>query len=76
MSRTHDELEILTHFGERLRQLRLAKNLTQEELASLAGFSRSYYNEIETGKRNIALLNLNRLAQCLNISLSDLLDIG
>ncbi|MBC7809595.1 MAG: helix-turn-helix transcriptional regulator [Burkholderiales bacterium] len=66
---------LLKQFGERLKGLRLAHGLTQEELAAQAGFSRSYYTQIETGRRNVALLNLYRLAKCLQISLSDLLDI-
>lgn len=76
MERTNSDNEILKRFGNRLRQLRAATDLTQEELAAKAGFSRSYYNEIETGKRNISLLNLHKLANCLNVSLSELLDIG
>ncbi|QTN01538.1 helix-turn-helix domain-containing protein [Sediminibacillus dalangtanensis] len=48
--------------------------MTQEELADLAGFSRSYYTEIETGKRNISLLNIRRLAEALDIPIKDLFD--
>lgn len=70
--RTPEETQILKNFGDHLRAIRLARGLTQEELAHLAGFSRSYYTEIETGKRNISLLNLHRLAQCLHISLAEL----
>ena len=68
------DTEILRRFGERLRALRVARGLTQEDLAASAGFSRSYYTEIETGKRNTALLNLYRLAACLDISLTELLN--
>jgi transcriptional regulator with XRE-family HTH domain len=75
MDRANSDTEILKRFGDRLRQLRAGSDLTQEELAAKAGFSRSYYNEIETGKRNVSLLNLNKLAHCLNVSLSELLDI-
>ena len=75
MHRTSDEDETLKKFGEQLRQLRAARQLTQEELAAKAGFSRSYYNEIETGKRNISLLNLYKLAQCLEVPPSELLDL-
>lgn len=66
---------LLKQFGERLKTLRLARGLTQEELAAQAGFSRSYYTQVETGKRNVALLNLYRLARCLQVSLKELLDI-
>jgi transcriptional regulator with XRE-family HTH domain len=76
MQRTNSENEFLKRFGERLRQLRQAKHLTQEELAAKVGFSRSYYTEIETGKRNVSLLNLWKLAVCLDVSLHNLLDLG
>ncbi len=73
MRKTGDDVLFLKRFGERLRDLRIAKKLTQEEVAVAAHFSRSYYTEIETGKRNISLLNLRRLAVCLDAKLSDLL---
>lgn len=67
--------EFLRRFGLRLKEIRLARKFTQEELAALAGFSRSYYTQIESGKRNISLLNLRRLAICLDIRLKELVDI-
>ncbi len=75
-NRTNRDEQILKQFGERLRYLRKLRELTQDDLAAQAGFSRSYYTEIETGKRNTSLLNLHKLAECLQVSLSDLLDIG
>ena len=75
MRKTSTDTDFLKHFGDHLRQLRLARRFTQEELAAKAGFSRSYYTEIETGKRNISLLNLHKLATCLNIRLAELLDM-
>lgn len=65
----------LKRFGNRLKELRLAQNLTQEDLAAQAGFSRSYYTQVETGRRNISLLNLRRLAIHLNVEPKELLDI-
>lgn len=73
--RAAQEDVFLRRFGNRLRTLREARGLTQEELAEDAGFSRSYYSDIETGKRNTSLLNLRRLAQSLHFSLSELLDV-
>lgn len=73
-NRSEKENAILKSFGNRLRKLRLSRNLTQEELAAEAGFNRSYYTEIETGKRNISLLNLLKLAECLRVSPKELLD--
>jgi transcriptional regulator with XRE-family HTH domain len=74
--RTAQENNFLKRFGDRLEALRVERGFTQEELAAEAGFSRSYYTEIETGKRNISLLNLRKLARCLHVSLSELLVIS
>jgi transcriptional regulator with XRE-family HTH domain len=68
-----DKVSFLIRFGKRLRDLRISRNLTQEDLAAKAGFSRSYYTEIETGKRNVSLINLAYLADSLEINLSTLL---
>jgi transcriptional regulator with XRE-family HTH domain len=70
--RTPQEEEILSLFGDWLRQLRKDSGFTQEEFAAEAAFSRSYYTEIETGKRNVSLLNLVKMADALGISLPDL----
>lgn len=67
--------EILKQFGRRLRVLRDERGLSQEVLAAEAGFSRSYYSEIELGKRNVSLLNLCKLAKCFHISLRELTDL-
>lgn len=73
-----DRDAILKRFGTHLRRLRLERGLTQEQLAMAieAGFSRSYYTEIETGKRNVSLLNLYKLAECLQVSLIELVDFN
>jgi transcriptional regulator with XRE-family HTH domain len=73
--RTAQENDFLKRFGNKLEALRMKRGFTQEELAAEAGFSRSYYTEIETGKRNISLLNLRKLAQSLHVSLTELLDV-
>lgn len=65
---------LLVSFGKHLRELRIEKGLTQEKLTEISGFTRSYYTEIETGKRNTALINLNKLAIALDITLSELMD--
>lgn len=66
--------QILVRFGKKIRALRTEKGMTQEEMAERADFSRSYYTEIETGKRNVSLLNLYKLAKALEIPLSRLVN--
>jgi transcriptional regulator with XRE-family HTH domain len=63
----------LKKFGDRLRNLRKAKGLSQEELAEIAELHRNYIGGIERGERNVALLNIIRLAQALEESPSELL---
>ncbi|MFW6015841.1 MAG: helix-turn-helix domain-containing protein [bacterium] len=67
-------IQLLQNIGDRLRKIRLANNMTQEELASKAGFSRSYYTEIETGKRNTSIFNLYKLIKSLGITFDEFFD--
>jgi transcriptional regulator with XRE-family HTH domain len=59
--------EILRLFGERLRQIRTERNLSQERLAELAGLDRNYIGQIERAERNVALVNIIRIAKALDI---------
>ncbi|MEM1170005.1 MAG: helix-turn-helix transcriptional regulator [Cyanobacteria bacterium P01_H01_bin.35] len=61
-------------FGQQVRKLRQAKGLSQEKLAELAGLHRNYIGGIERGERNVALLNILRLARALEVSPSKLLE--
>jgi transcriptional regulator with XRE-family HTH domain len=60
-------------FGARLRALRAEQHLSQEELASLAELDRSYVGQVERGERNIALVNICKLANALRVSPADLM---
>jgi len=59
--------EILRLFGERLRELRTERGLSQETLAELAGLDRNYIGQIERAERNVALVNIVRIAKALEI---------
>jgi transcriptional regulator with XRE-family HTH domain len=61
-------------FGKRLVQLRKERGWSQEQLALESGLARSYLGGIERGQRNIALLNICRLAETLGIPASELMD--
>lgn len=52
-------------FGAVVRSYRLAKGVSQEELAVLAGVHRTYVGSVERGERNISLLNIHSLAKAL-----------
>lgn len=57
----------LIRFGQRLRELRTAKDFSQETLALLSGLDRSYVGGVERGQRNVSLVNILKLATALNI---------
>lgn len=61
-------------FGNRLRAIRKSKGLSQEDLALEARLDRTYVGSVENGKRNIALINICRLAEALNVSPGYLLE--
>ncbi|MGV7175310.1 helix-turn-helix domain-containing protein [Xanthomonas axonopodis] len=61
-------------FGLRLAELRRARGLSQERLALESGIARSYLGGVERGQRNIALLNIHRLADALGVSPASLLE--
>lgn len=60
-------------FAKRLKQARIDKGLSQETLAEIAGLHRTYIGSVERGERNISIDNMERLANALELSLSDLL---
>ena len=53
-----DKSEILIKFGNRVRELRLQKGFSQEELAHLANVHRTYIGMIERAEKNITLKNI------------------
>ncbi|REJ91910.1 MAG: XRE family transcriptional regulator [Planctomycetota bacterium] len=60
-------------FGRKLRSVRRSKGVSQERLAALAGLHRTYVSSVERGERNISLVNIDRLAAALDVSLRDLM---
>ena len=64
--------ELLRTFGETVRALRSRQGLSQEALAERAGLHRTYVGGIERGERNLALVNVCRVASALGTSMSGL----
>jgi len=62
------ETQIQKHFGERVRELRKEKGLSQEALALVCELDRTYIGGVERGERNISLLNIYRIADALGVS--------
>lgn len=62
----------LTLLGREIRRLREDRGLSQEEFAGLAGIDRAYYGGIERGMRNVAALNLIKIAEALDVEVGEL----
>jgi transcriptional regulator with XRE-family HTH domain len=65
------ESNIQIRYGNAVRKLRTQKNISQEDFADICGLHRTYISDIELGKRNLSLDNIERIAIALNMSLSD-----
>jgi len=63
---------VLVAFGRRLRELRVKRGLSQEQLAFAADLDRSYVGGVERGERNVSLQNIKKLARALGASVSEL----
>jgi transcriptional regulator with XRE-family HTH domain len=66
-----EEQEVLKLVGRKIRELRKMKVLSQEKLGELANFHFSYIGRVENGKKNISLNNLTRIANALEVNVSD-----
>jgi transcriptional regulator with XRE-family HTH domain len=64
--------DIRERFGYAVKVRREGLGLTQEDLADRAGIHRTYLSDVERGTRNVSLVNVERLAAALSLSLSEL----
>ena len=65
------QMDILTRYGQAVRKIRLERGISQEELADRCGLHRTYISDIEFGKRNLSLENIERIAISLNKTLPE-----
>ena len=61
-------------FGDRLREIRIQRKLSQEKLAELADLHRNYVGGIERGERNVSLINIVKLAHALAVRPAKLIE--
>jgi transcriptional regulator with XRE-family HTH domain len=65
-------MDIRQKLGKRIRELRDKKGLSQEKFADLCGLDRTYIAGIEKGRRNVSLVNIEKIARALGLTLSQL----
>jgi len=66
-------MDIRIRFGKAVRYRRNELEISQEELAERADLHRTYISDLERGRRNISLENIEKLAKALNLSISELI---
>ena len=64
--------DILVNFGIKVREIRKEKGLSQEELAFKADLHRTYIGMIERAEKNITLINIEKIANALEVSINTL----
>ena len=62
---------ITDKIGNRIRELRSRTGLSQEKIAQKIGMDRTYIASVELGKRNISIVNIEKIANGLDVTLSE-----
>lgn len=75
MRKRRGSADIRERFGFAVKSRREELQLTQEDLADKAHIHRTYLSDIERGSRNVALVNIERLAGALSLSMSQLFEL-
>lgn len=65
-------MQLQVKLGERIRSIRQERGLSQEKFALLIDMDRTYFASVESGKRNISLVNIQKISQGFEISISEL----
>ncbi|WP_201317508.1 helix-turn-helix domain-containing protein [Paenibacillus sp. EPM92] len=63
-------MDIRTEFGQRIKELRARSGMSQEVLAHRAGLDRTYISGVERGERNISIVNIEKVAAALHVSIA------
>ena len=66
--------KIQVSFGNIIRKIRLSKGISQESFADLCGLHRTYISDVELGKRNISIENIEKVANALGVRISEIFE--
>ena len=70
------KISILLHFAKNVRETRKKRGLTQEQLAFKAGLHRTYVGMIERAEKNVTLINIEKIANALEVKIKDLMEFN
>ena len=73
MKAIKNKISLRERLAQNLQELRTSRQVSQEELARLAGFHRTYVSQLERGVTNISLDNLEKIAGALEVDAVELL---
>jgi transcriptional regulator with XRE-family HTH domain len=65
-------MEIKSKVGKRIKEIREKKSISQKDLSFSADLDRTYIASVESGQRNISIVNLEKIANALDVTLSEL----
>lgn len=65
---------ILMNFGRAIRKIRLLNGISQEKFADMCNLHRTYISDVELGKRNVSLENIEKMSIALNLKMSQLFE--
>lgn len=71
--KSKNDKDILKGLGQQIRDLRLRRSISQEELAAIANVHRTYIGMVERGEKNITILTLVKLSLALEVNLVEIL---
>ena len=63
--------DIRLKMGQRIKELRDLKNLSQKDLAYSSDLDRSYIASVESGQRNVSIVNIEKISKALNVSVKE-----
>lgn len=67
-------MDIIILVGKRVKDLRKKLGISQEELADIAELDRTYITSVERGRRNVSIVNIEKLATALKVTLKEFFD--
>jgi len=67
-------MDIRMSVGNKIKDFRKKQDLSQDKLAKLSGLDRTYINSVENGRRNISIVNLEKIAIALNVKITKIFE--